>query len=151
MPTKEFRLRNKLKGLKGYDVVIFDCAPTFGTLPMNVFTTAKEIIIPIQLGHFSLEGVNTFIDTVNFINRTMGPLIDHYVAILGLLINFYDTRAKLAREILAAVHDAFQEKVFSTTIPQNIKLNEANPRANQSLILTQNAKAQRLTSISHMK
>jgi chromosome partitioning protein len=133
MPAKEFRLRNKLKGLNNYDFVLFDCAPTFGILPMNVFTTAQEIIIPIQLGYFSLEGVNTFIDTVNFINRTIGPLIDHHIAILGLLINFFDTRAKLAREVLAAVHDAFKDKVFDTTIPQNIKLNEAQSQGKSIL------------------
>lgn len=55
----------------------------------------------------------------------MGPLIDHHIAILGLLITFFDTRAKLAREVLSVVHDAFQDKVFTTTIPQNVKLNEA--------------------------
>lgn len=125
MPAKEFRLRNKIKGIVGYDFVIFDCPPTFGTLPMNVFTTAQEIILPIQLGYFSLEGVNTFVDTINFINKSMGPLINHHINIAGILITFFDTRTKLAREVLSTVNDIFQEKLFKSTIPQNIKLNEA--------------------------
>lgn len=127
MPAKEFRLRNKLSALDklGYDFVIFDCAPTFGTLPMNVFTTATEIILPIQLGYFSLEGVSNFVDTVNFINKTMGPLINHKINIEGILITFFDTRTKLAKEVLTTVKDIFKDKLFKTTIPQNIKLNEA--------------------------
>lgn len=125
MPAKEFRLRNKLKKLTDYDVIIFDCAPTFGTMPMNVFTTAREIIMPIQLGYFSLEGVNNFVDTIAFINRTMGPLIDHQISIEGVLITFFDTRTKLSREVLTTVQDIFKDKLFITTIPQNIKLNEA--------------------------
>jgi len=128
MPAKEFRLRNKLNTTileTSYDFIIFDCAPTFGTLPMNVFTTATEIILPIQLGYFSLEGVSNFVDTINFINKTMGPLINHKITIEGILITFFDTRTKLAREILSAVQDIFKDKLFQTTIPQNIKLNEA--------------------------
>lgn len=127
MPAKEFRLRNRLSNLDilGYDFVIFDCAPTFGTLPMNVFTTATSIILPIQLGYFSLEGVSNFVDTINFINKTMGPLIKHNIAIEGILITFYDTRTKLAREVLTTVRELFKEKLFKSTIPQNIKLNEA--------------------------
>ena len=57
-PAKEFRLRTKLRNLSGYDILIFDCPPTFGTLPMNVFNIATEVILPLQLSYFSLEGVS---------------------------------------------------------------------------------------------
>lgn len=123
--AKEFRLRNKLKDLTQYDIIIFDCAPTFGTIAMNVFTVAQEIILPIQLGYFSLEGVNNFIDSINFINKKLGPIINHEIAIGGVLLTFYDTRTKLAREVLTSVQDTFGNKVFATVIPQNVKLNEA--------------------------
>ncbi|MBA3954364.1 ParA family protein [Candidatus Dependentiae bacterium] len=125
MTAKEFKLRNKLRTLTGYDIIIFDCAPTFGALPMNVFTTATEVILPIQLGYFSLEGVSNFIDTLQFINKNVGPIINHEVGLSGVLITFYDIRTKLAREVLASVHETFNSRVFETTIPQNIKLNEA--------------------------
>ena len=127
MPAKEYRLRTKLKGIEQcrYDYIIFDCAPTFGTVTMNVFTVAQEIILPIQLGYFSLEGVNTFIDTIQFVNKTIGSLVDHTINITGVLITVYDTRTKLAREILATVQDIFKGTLFKTAIPQNIKLNEA--------------------------
>lgn len=127
LPAKEYRLRTKFKEIQklGYDFVLFDCAPTFGTITMNVFTVAQEIILPIQLGYFSLEGVNTFIDTVQFVNKTIGSLVDHTVAIKGVLITCYDTRTKLAREVFATIQDIFKDLLFTTTIPQNIKLNEA--------------------------
>jgi chromosome partitioning protein len=127
LPAKEYRLRTKFKEIQklGYDFVLFDCAPTFGTITLNVFTVAQEIILPIQLGYFSLEGVNTFIDTVQFVNKTIGSLVDHAIAISGVLITCYDTRTKLAREIFATIQDIFKDLLFTTTIPQNIKLNEA--------------------------
>lgn len=127
MPAKEYRLRTKFKNVEklSYDYVLFDCAPTFGTITMNVFTVAREIILPIQLGYFSLEGVNTFIDTIQFVNKTIGSLVDHTISITGVLITVYDTRTKLAREILSTVQDIFKGVLFNTAIPQNIKLNEA--------------------------
>ncbi len=127
MPAKEYRLRTKFKGIEDfpYDFVIFDCAPTFGTITMNVFTVAHEIVLPIQLGYFSLEGVNTFIDTIQFVNKTIGSLVNHTIAINGVLITAYDTRTKLAREILVTVQDIFKDTLFKTAIPQNIKINEA--------------------------
>lgn len=125
LPAKEFQLRSKLKTLSEYDYVIFDCAPTFGTITMNVFTTAHEIILPVQLGYFSLEGVSTFIDTVSFVNKTLSPLINHELVISGVLITFHETRTKLAREVLENIQDIFKDKLFKTVIPQNIRLNEA--------------------------
>ena len=127
MPAKEYRLRTKFKDIEKfpYDYILFDCAPTFGTITMNVFTVAREIILPIQLGYFSLEGVNTFIDTIQFVNKTIGSLVDHAISVTGVLIAVYDTRTKLAREILTTVQDIFKGILFNTSIPQNIKLNEA--------------------------
>ncbi len=127
LPAKEYRLRTKFKEIQklGYDFILFDCAPTFGTITLNVFTVAQEIILPIQLGYFSLEGVNTFIDTVQFVNKTIGSLVDHAIAIKGVLITCYDTRTKLAREVFATIQDIFKDLLFTTTIPQNVKLNEA--------------------------
>ena len=57
MPAKEYRLRTKLKGIEKYpyDYIIFDCAPTFSTVTMNVFTVAQEIILPVQLRVFFIR------------------------------------------------------------------------------------------------
>jgi len=125
MSAKEFKLRNKLKGLRGYDVMIFDCPPTFGTLPMNVFAIADEVILPLQLSYFSLEGVSTFVDTLNFINKDIGPIIDHKIDLSGVLITFFDTRTKVSREVHGRIKDIFGKKLFKAAIPQNVKLSEA--------------------------
>ena len=124
--AKEFKLRNKLKAIQpDYDYTLIDCPPTFGTLTMNAFTTGKEIILPIQLGYLSLEGVSNFIDTVNFVNKEINAIIDHKIEISGVLITFFDIRTKLSREIFTSLNEIFKEKVFRTKIPQNIKINEA--------------------------
>ncbi len=125
MTAKEFRLRNKLRSLTGYDIILFDCPPTFGSLPLNVFNAADEIILPIQLGYFSFEGVSSFIDTINVLNREMGPVINHKINISGALVNFFDPRTNMARTILQDIKSIFGDLVFKSMIPQNVKLNEA--------------------------
>jgi chromosome partitioning protein len=127
-PAKEFKLRNKLKNITGYDFILFDCGPTFGTMQMNVFNAADSVILPMQLGYFALEGVNNFIETIQFINKTMGPVINHEIKLEGVLITFFDTRTKLSQEVLATIKEVFGEKLFHTAIPQNVKLNEAQSR-----------------------
>jgi chromosome partitioning protein len=126
MGAKEFKLRNKLKTVEDeYQYTLIDCPPTFGTLTMNAFTTGKEIILPIQLGYLSLEGVSNFIDTIQFVNRDINAIINHKIEISGVLITFFDTRTKLSREVYSSINDIFKTKVFQTKIPQNVKINEA--------------------------
>lgn len=123
--AKEFKLRNSLKTIQGYDFIVIDCPPTFGTITMNALTTANEIIMPIQLGYFSLEGVRSFVDTIDFINDEIGAAVGHSIGISGVLITFFDTRTRIAKDVFNQIRDIFPNKIFSTKIPQNIKLNES--------------------------
>jgi len=125
MAAKEFRLRNKLKNIKNYDFVIYDCSPNFGTVSLNVFAEATEIILPLQLSFFSLEGVSKFVDTISFINKDIGPIVGHEINISGVLLTFFDTRTKMAQNVHTRIKDIFENKVFKAAIPQNVKLNEA--------------------------
>ena len=122
--AKEFRLSNKLYDEKR-DFIIIDCPPNFGNLTINTFIAAKEIIMPVQLGYFALEGVSNFIDTVNFINNNIGCVQKHRIEICGVLITFHDLRSKFAKQVNQTLKDMFQNKLLNTVIPQNIKLNEA--------------------------
>lgn len=129
MGAKEFRLRTKLAGIKGYDFIVIDCPPTFGTLAMNAFTFAHQVILPIQLSYFSLEGVSNFIDTINFVNRDINSIVQHTITIGGVLITFCDTRAKIAREVLESLERVFGKAIFNTKIPSNVRINEAQSHA----------------------
>lgn len=125
MGAKEFKLRTKLASVKDYDFIVIDCPPTFGTLAMNAFTFADEVILPIQLSYFSLEGVSNFVDTLNFINKDINSLVNHRIVIGGVLLTFFDIRAKISKEILSSIEKVFARKIFDTKIPNNVRLNEA--------------------------
>ncbi len=122
---REFRLRKKLSEVSGYDFLIIDSPPTFGTLAINSFVVAEEILLPIELSFFSLAGINNFMDSISYINENVGSMVKHNVEISGVLITFFDTRTKLARQIHSKIEELFGRKVFNTSIPQNIKLKES--------------------------
>lgn len=122
--AKEFKLRKRISQLN-YDYIIIDCPPTFGTLTINTFLAAKEIIMPVQLGYFSLEGIDNFLEAISFINRDIGSVVNHEIQISGVVITFHDLRSNLARQVNSMLIKLFDSKLFNTVIPQNIKLNEA--------------------------
>lgn len=128
MGAKEFKLRGKLANAKNYDYIIIDCPPTFGTLAINAFMSANEIIMPVQLGYFSLEGVNNFVETIQIINKGIGSVVNHKIDITGVLVTFFEQQTKLARGVYESIKEIFGDKVYQTTIPRNIKLNEAQAR-----------------------
>lgn len=122
---REFRLRKKLSEASQYDFMIIDCPPTFGSLAINSFMVAEEVIMPIELSFFSLAGVSNFIDSVNYINEQIGGIVQHKIDISGVLITFFDIRTKMARQVHEKIIEVFGPKLFKTSIPQNIKLKEA--------------------------
>jgi chromosome partitioning protein len=125
--AKEFRLRCKLEKIK-YDFIIIDTSPTFGTLMTNSFLYADHVIVPVQLGYFSLAGLNNFLEVVMSTNKRVGSIVGHKLEILGVLLTFYKTRTKLSKRVLESICDLFDNRVFESKIPENIKLNEAQEK-----------------------
>jgi chromosome partitioning protein len=125
--AKEFRLRNCIEKLpKGqFDLVIVDCPPTFGTLAINAMVASDFLIMPISLSYFSLEGVNSFLQTLNFINKEVSSVIKHNTKIAGILLTFYNLHTCISREIDSEINNTFSELTFSIKIPQNVSVNEA--------------------------
>lgn len=124
MGAKEFRLKNKIEK-ENHDYIIIDCPPNFGNLTINTFIAANEIIMPVQLGFFALEGVNSFLETVNYINKNIGSVQKHRIEISGVLVTFHDLRSNFAKQVNQSLKEIFGSKLLNTVIPQNVKLNEA--------------------------
>jgi chromosome partitioning protein len=125
--AKEFRLRTKISDVK-YDYIIIDTSPTFGTLMTNAFLYAEHVIVPVQLGFFSLAGLHNFLDVINTTNKRVGTIVGHKSEILGVLLTFYKTRTKLSKRVLESILDIFGDRIFEAKIPENIKLNEAQEK-----------------------
>lgn len=125
MGAKEFKLRNILPKLGNFDYVLIDCPPTFTTLTINAFTTADEILMPVQMNYFCMEGIDGFVQAVNFVNKQINSVIDHRIAINHVLITFFNPQTKLSKSVFQGMKEVFGDKIFFNVIPVNIKLGEA--------------------------
>jgi chromosome partitioning protein len=117
-----FYLKKILAPLKDmYDYVFIDCPPSLGILTVNGLAAADFVIIPLQCEYFALEGLTLLLDTIKRIQVKINPRLE----IGGILCTMYDSRTRLANDVVQEVVKHFGKKVFKTIIPRNVRLSEA--------------------------
>ena len=130
MMARESRLKMALNEVKDqYDFILIDCPPSLGHLTINAFTASDSILIPVQCEYYALEGLSQLLNTVRLVQKHFNPELE----IEGVLLTMYDARTNLEEEVVEEVHRYFQEKVYDTIIPRNIRLSEA-PSHGMSII-----------------
>lgn len=113
-----------------YDFIIIDCSPSLGLITINALTASDSVIIPIQSEYFALEGLGKLLNTIRIVQTRLNPNL----TIEGLLITMYDSRLRLARQVVEDVRNHFKQMVFDTLIYRNTKLAEA-PSYGRSIIM----------------
>ena len=122
LENREKILKNLLAPLKDeYDFILIDCSPSLGLITVNALTAADSVIIPVQCEYFALEGISKLLNTIKIIKKKLNPSLE----IEGFLLTMYDSRLRLANQIYDEVKRHFQELVFKTIIPRNVRLAEA--------------------------
>ena len=119
---RDFFLKKALEPVqKHYDYILIDCPPSLGVLTLNGITAANEVLIPMQCEYFAMEGLSHLLQNVKRIQKTLNPKLE----IGGIFFTMYDPRTRLAQQVVKEVSSYFQNKVFSTIIPRNVRLSEA--------------------------
>ncbi len=121
-PGRDNYLKNALAPVKDqYDFVLIDCPPSLGVLTLNGLSAADEVLIPLQCEYFALEGLSLILQTIQLVQKGMNPRL----SITGILFTMYDSRTRLAQDVVQQVSGYFGDKVFATIIPRNVRLSEA--------------------------
>ena len=119
---REMKLRQALEAVGGmYDYVFIDCPPSINMLTLNALTACDGVLIPIQCEYYALEGLSSLLETIRQIRDSVNPGI----TIQGLLRTMYDPRNRLSDEVSAQLIKHFEDKVYQTVIPRNVRLAEA--------------------------
>lgn len=122
MMSREQRLKEKLDGLKDkFDFILIDCPPSLGLITLNAFTASDSVLIPVQCEYYALEGLGQLINTVNLVKKHLNKNIQ----IEGALLTMYDIRTNLSNQVVKEVKKYFDNKVYKTVIPRNVRLSEA--------------------------
>ncbi len=122
LPEREYRLRRFLEPLRNrYDRIFIDCPPSLGLLTLNALVAADAVLIPLHCEYFALEGLADLVATLKRVRASLNPTLD----IDGVLLTMHDERTNLGQQVARDVRAFFQEKVYQTVIPRNVRLGEA--------------------------
>ena len=122
MMSREQRLKTKLDEIKDqYDYILIDCPPSLGLITLNAFTASDSVLIPVQCEYYALEGLGQLLNTVELVRKHLNKNL--YVE--GALLTMYDIRTNLANQVVKEVKKFFQNKVYKTVIPRNVRVSEA--------------------------
>lgn len=122
LTAREYRLKEAIAEVKGeYDYIIIDCPPSLGLLTLNAMNAADGVIIPIQCEYYALEGLGQLMNTITLVRKHLNSSLK----IEGVVLTMYDTRTNLSEQVAEEVRNYFQQYVYKTIIPRNVRLSEA--------------------------
>jgi len=122
MERREIRLRDALSEVAhDYDYIFIDCPPSLGFLTINALAAAHAVLIPIQCEFYALEGVALLMNTIRLVQENMNPAL----MVRGVVMTMYDSRTRIATQVVDEVKNVFGATVYETLIPRNVRLSEA--------------------------
>jgi len=104
-----------------YDYILIDCPPSLSLITVMALVSSDSLLVPLQAEFFALEGLTQLTKTIERIKVNLNPKLK----IRGILLTMYDKRNKLSSQVEKEARDYFNDKVYLTVIPRNVRLSEA--------------------------
>jgi chromosome partitioning protein len=104
-----------------YDYALIDCPPSLSLLTVMALVSSHSLLVPLQTEFFALEGLTQLMKTIERIKVNLNPELK----IRGILLTMFDKRNRLSTQVEKEARDYFNEKVYLTVIPRNVRLSEA--------------------------
>jgi len=123
---KAFLLKDKLDNFinsekNNFSYIFIDCPPSLSLLTVMSLVAADSLIVPLQAEFFALEGLSQLTKTIDRVKVKLNPKLE----IRGVLLTMFDKRNKLSTQVDTEARKFFNEKVYKTVIPRNVRLSEA--------------------------
>lgn len=104
-----------------FDYILIDCPPSLSILTFNALAAATSVLIPVQLGALSVDGIGNMLDAFSTVKRR----INRDLTMRGLFIVMADERPIIARETIALLRDTWGAHLLNTRIRQCVKVQES--------------------------
>jgi len=120
---RELVLGEQLRSVEDkYDICVIDCPPSLGLLTLNALVASTDVIVPVQVHYYAVEGLKQLLETADIIRVHFHPC---QVRILGLLLTFVESKTLFSRQIQQQMRKYFGDLVFNTVIHRTVRLAEA--------------------------
>jgi len=119
---REHRLRDALEPIRAdYPFILLDCPPALDLLTLNSLVAADTLLVPMQAEYFALEGISELMATLDRVAGSFNPGL----TLEGVLLTMFDDRTNLSQQVRDNLQGFFADRLFTATIPRNIRLAEA--------------------------
>lgn len=116
---RETLLRRALEDTD-YDYILIDTPPNPGILTVNAMVACDLLIMPLQCEFYAMIGAKQLLDMAGRVKKALGNDPQKKI-----LLTMYDARTKLSKEVADGIRAKFEDMVFKTIIPNNVRLAEA--------------------------
>lgn len=106
-----------------YDYAVIDCPPSLGFLTFNALRAARTVIVPIELGSFSLMGVSKLLSMIELIRVKLQHTPKVYA-----LATMVDMRTNFSKRMMEEIRASFGDHVLNTVIRQTVAIRESQAR-----------------------
>lgn len=123
--SREHNLGKYLTLLKDdYEVVIIDCSPTLGLVTTNALACSHQLIIPTQVHHLSVKGMEQLFDTIEQVRKKLNRNLE----ISGILVTMATPNTKEYKDTYAKLQRDYSDKatIFQSAIPMSTKAIETS-------------------------
>ena len=117
---RAYLLSRVLGTIKGYEYVVFDCAPALSILNYNALVYAGEVLIPVSCDYLALVGVKQVMHTLRRITQQTGKPMQ----LAGVVPTFYDVRKRVCVDALNHLRETFGARAMPP-VRVNTRLAEA--------------------------
>jgi chromosome partitioning protein len=117
---REFVLADALQ-LSSFEYIFIDCPPSLGLLTINALTASTQVLIPVQAEYYALEGLSQLLNTISVVRQSTNPNLE----LLGVVLTMFDKRNSLSDQVAHEVRNYFEDRMFKSVIPRNVRLAEA--------------------------
>lgn len=120
VPRREFMLDQQLSAVRSrYDFIIIDTPPALNILTVNAYVASSGLIVPMEAEVLSLVGVTQLQETIETVRDSFNP----HLKVIGILINKYNGRLTLSKDILELAQDVAEQldsRVFQAKIHRGV-------------------------------
>jgi chromosome partitioning protein len=101
-----------------FDYIIIDTPPTLGIFTQGPLIASTDVIVPVDVGFFSLQGIRHLLEDIEKIRAHYNPNLQ----IGGILLTKFDSRTILSRQVEQTLRKSFKDKAFEAIIRVNVDL-----------------------------
>lgn len=119
--SQQNRLSKALSKLNNeYDYCLIDCPPSLNMITVNALCASDDVFVPIKIDKFALDGLEYLLESIEDMKDEFNPNLNFK----GCFVTM-DSATTVNKLIKKELKNLLGDKIFNTTIKQNVKVIES--------------------------